>query len=112
MERIESKQKRVFFGYDRSKDGSFELYDWQAQLIRIIYYLYTEENKSLAKIKTDIEALRAKTPRGSRVWSRQTLLNILTNIHYTGDETYPQIVTQEQFDKVQERIKVGGVNNP
>ena len=111
MEKVESEQKRVSFGYRRGSNGTIGIHDWQAHTVKLIYYCYTEEKMSLAKIKTEIESHKIKTPRGGAVWSRQTVLNILTNHHYVGDETYPQIVTEEQFNAAQERIRLFSERN-
>lgn len=41
------------------------------------------------------------SPLNGKIWSKQTLSNILSNPHYTGDATYPIIITKEQFSLAQ-----------
>lgn len=45
------------------------------------------------------------SPLNGKTWGKQTLANILSNPHYTGDEIYPIIISEEQFLLAQELKK-------
>lgn len=96
-----SNQKRIAFGYMRDRNNKIILYEGQAAAVKLIYRQYLD-GRGLRGIKQTLEGIGAPSPYNHKSWGIQTISNILSNPHYTGDENYPQIIAQEMFDEVQE----------
>ena len=96
-----STRKRIAFGYNRGPCNQIELFEPQAAAVKLIYMQYLE-GRSIAAIKETLEAIGAPSPLDKPTWGKQTIANILSNPHYTGTDGHPQIISQEDFDKVQE----------
>ena len=96
-----SNQKRIAFGYMRERNNKIVLYEGQAAAVKLIYMQYLN-GRGLRSIKQTLEGIGAPSPYNRKSWGIQSISNILSNPHYTGDEIYPQIITQEVFDKAQE----------
>lgn len=99
------EQKRIAYGYERTKDGKIVTKEWGCSTVKLIFLYAVEDNLSLGAMKEQLESLKIPCPRGGKTWSRQTIANILSNRHYAGDDTYPQIVTNEMFLEAQKRKK-------
>ena len=95
-----SPQKRIAFGYNRNAIA-IVINEGQAACVKMIFDYYLQ-GKSLSEIKSILEDVGIPSPQNKPTWGKQTLSNILSNPHYLGSEEYPQIITQEIFDKVQE----------
>ena len=97
----ESAQKRIAFGYNRGLINQIELNVGQANVIKLIFAWYLE-GKSLSQIADILEGIGVPTAQNKRKWGRQVLSNILSNRHYTGQDTvYPPLVSLEDFERVQ-----------
>lgn len=97
----ESAQKRIAFGYNRGPINQIELNVGQANVIKLIFAWYLE-GKSLSQIADMLEGIGVPTAQNKRKWGRQVLSNILSNRHYTGQDTvYPPLVSLEDFERVQ-----------
>lgn len=92
---VNSKQKRIAFGYNRNGRNEIVLHEGQAAAVKVIFRYYVE-GCSIALIKQQLEGMGIPSPLNG-IRGKQTLANILSNPHYTGDETYPIIITEEQF---------------
>ena len=121
-----------FLGYRKGPDGTPEIDEEQAQVVRRIYRLFLEGKTytGIAKILTE-EGI--PTPAGGHKWSRSTVRSILTNEKYKGDSlqqktfctdfltkkikrnegevpqyyvenSHPPIIDKEVFDWVQQEI--------
>lgn len=99
----ESKQKRIAFGYKRLSNDKIGIYAGQAAALQLIYMMYAE-GKSLAEIKSVLEGMNIPSPYSGRSWGKQTISNLLSNLHYLGSEEYPAIIASGLFETVQ-RIK-------
>jgi hypothetical protein len=49
-----------------------------------------------------LQELKICSPRNKLVWGKQIISNILSNPVYVGTDVYPQIISKEDFDAVQE----------
>ena len=97
----ESAQKRIAFGYNRGPINQIELNVGQANVIKLIFAWYLE-GKSLSQIDDMLEGIGIPTAQNKLKWGRQVLSNILSNRHYTGQDTvYPPLVSLEDFERVQ-----------
>lgn len=121
-----------FLGYKRGKDGSPEIDDNEAEIVRFIYqrFLAGDSYRVIAK---NLEENNMLTPTGNEKWNFGTIRSILTNERYKGDavinKTYvvdciskkirsnngervkyyvennhPAIIDAETFSRVQEEI--------
>lgn len=97
----QSKQKRIAFGYNRGPVNQIEINEGQAATVKLIYGWYCE-GKSLSKIADLLSDMCIPSPQNKQTWGRQALANILSNVHYTGEDNYPMIISVEQFKTAQE----------
>ena len=100
------------FGYQKGKDGKFEINTAQADIVREIFTRYLS-GWSIYDIQTDLNNRGIKTGRGHE-WKKQSFAAILQNDRYTGvyrwkdivvDGGMPVIVDRDTFDRVQVIIK-------
>lgn len=84
------KTPTACFGYIKDKHGKIQIYEEEANIIRDIFNEYVSgeyhNHKELSK-----------------KYGKQTY-NIITNIKYTGDEHYPQIIDIETFNQANELL--------
>lgn len=88
------KGGRVTFGYDytpmrQGGDGVLRINDEQAEVVRLIFALYTDKKIGMDKIASYLNgenefARKYPTPRGGRHWTGSTVRQILMNPVYTG----------------------------
>ena len=95
-----SEQKRIAFGYNRNSKSEIVIHPGQAAAVKLIFDYYLE-GFSMAKIKENLESMGIPSPLNGKKWSKQTLANILSNPHYLGDELYPTMVSEEQYNLAQ-----------
>ena len=55
-----------------------------------------------AVIRRRLDYMQIPTPNGGKKWSRQSVVNILRNARYCGDENTEQLIRRTVFDQVQE----------
>lgn len=120
---------RRCFEYQRNKEGLLEICPEEAEIVRLIFDLYLEENSILAIVR-ELERREILTPAGKKKWCNQSVVKILTNEKYIGNvllkKTYtegfpnrkrkrnfgekhqylaepvhPEIISKEIFDAVQ-----------
>ena len=97
---LNSTQKRIAFGYNRDY-GKIVLHEGQTAAVKLIFMYYLQ-GKSLGEIKDILEGMWIPSPQNKPTRGKQVISNILSNVHYLGSDVYPPIITQEDFDKVQE----------
>lgn len=95
-----SEQKRIAFGYNRNSKNEIVIHQGQAAVVKLIFGCYLE-GCSMAEIKDNLENMGIPSPLNGKKWSKQTLANILSNPHYLGDELYPKIISEEQYNLAQ-----------
>jgi len=99
---MSTKQQRIVFGYNRGPSNQIELYELQAQVVKLIFMCYAD-GESLREIKRRLEDMRVVSPQNKPTWSQQTIANILSYDQYVGDDSYPPIIEKELFERVRER---------
>lgn len=92
--------QNIFYGY-KCGENSYETDEVQAAAVKFIFHLYLHNN-SLSAILESLKDFKLKSPRNKSVWGKQTVSNILSNPVYVGTDIYPQIISKEDFDAVQE----------
>ena len=95
------EQNRVFLGYMRNSAGRIIAHALEAPVVNIIYHAYLDGN-SLGKISDLLKEMGVPSPSGKPVWGRQLIDNLLSNEKYFGNDAYPQIISKELFDDVQQ----------
>lgn len=96
------KQKRILFGYTRNDQNEIVIYEEQAEVVKLIFELYSFD-LSLAKISKHLEMYQIPSPTNKPLWGRQIINNVLSNENYLGNFGYPQIVTAQLWNAVQNK---------
>lgn len=96
----DSKQKRIAFGYNRAENGQIVINEGQAAAVSLIFSYYLE-GKGLSEIVDILEDFSIPSPQNKPQKGKQTLSNILSNIHYVGSDVYPTIIDRDTFDRAQ-----------
>ncbi|MBO5030640.1 MAG: recombinase family protein [Lachnospiraceae bacterium] len=78
------------YGYDRTvvMDGkrkcpTLKINEEQASVVRMIFDLYVNHDMGRQKICNHLDELHIKPPKGTH-WSPETVVDMLSNVHYTG----------------------------
>ena len=96
----DSKQKRIAFGYNRAANGQIVINEGQAAAVSLIFSYYLD-GKGLSEIIDILEGLGIPSPQNKPLWGKQTLSNILSNIHYVVSDVYPAIIDRDTFKRAQ-----------
>lgn len=96
------KQKRISFGYKRNDMNEIVIYKEQAEVVKLIFELYSFD-QSLSQISEYLEIYRIPSPSNKPLWGRQIINNVLSNENYLGNDDYPQIITEELWNSVQNK---------
>jgi len=112
--------RRPCFGYRKNGDGNLVPDHYQAAVVKKIYELYLSGSSIINIINTLAEE-HIPSPKGSEVWAKKTVANILTNPKYTGNveilktdpgrnsycmwDAHEAIISMEDFARVQKEIE-------
>lgn len=104
------------YGYNRANGEKIQTISIEeAKIVREIFTMYVDENKSLAGIAKELNIRKVPTKKGTH-WSGKTVKLILTNPNYIGKVRYAcndekryfeteglheAIITKEQFEQTQ-----------
>ncbi|HEX3018028.1 MAG TPA: recombinase family protein [Caproicibacter sp.] len=75
---------KQFLGYERGEDGSPQIVEKEAAVVRSIYQMFLD-GKSPSAIARYLTAENIPTPGGKRNWQSSVVQSILTNEKYKGD---------------------------
>ncbi|MCI0879230.1 MAG: recombinase family protein, partial [Chloroflexi bacterium] len=94
------------YGYEWDKSsGHMTVVDDQAEVVRLIFALYTQHRVGMGVIKRKLAERGIPSPRGRPLWGEAIIMGILGNKVYTGKHalgiTVPSIVSQDTFDRAQ-----------
>lgn len=124
---------RICYGYQQNKSGRLVIDEKAAEAIREIFRLYLEGN-SIRKLISELSRRNILSPNGHAQWSVECIRKILSNEKYTGNillgktiisnfldgkkvrndgqankyfitDCHPAIISQAQFDRVQDEKK-------
>ena len=99
------------FGYTKIKDGkdwTLEIVPEDAEIVRMIFDLYTREGLSRGAIARKLTDMGIKSPTGGSTWRDSTLTKILSNEHYLGMIVFNQFKMMtfiEDGEKVKHRVQ-------
>lgn len=88
-------------GY-KIQDGKIIISEEFAPLVKRIFDEY-ENGKSAIKIAAELKEQGVLNIHGRVAWSHSSIGRILENHNYFGTEYYPRLISDEQFQRVQER---------
>lgn len=73
-------------------------YEPEAKVVRMIFQM-AADGAILGKISTQLHELRIPTPRGGKIWSRETLRKMLQNEKYVGNVMLQKSYVHDYFKK-------------
>ena len=74
------------YGYKKikiGKDHTLEIIEEEAEVVRLVFDLYTKENKTYFQIAERLNELKIPAPRSAK-WKKDTIRWMLRNRHYIG----------------------------
>ena len=84
------------YGYEKNKDGEYQIVPEQAAVVQKIYDLY-EHGESIQKIRKYLEANSIKSPTGKPKWTNSAIHTLLINERYTGDILLQKYITESHL---------------
>lgn len=97
------------YGYKKikvGKDHTLEIIEEEAEIVRLIFDLYTKEGLTPGRIANKLNQMGAKAPRGEQ-WVKDTIRAIVRNRHYIGLVVFNRIketTVIENGEKVVKRL--------
>ncbi len=124
---------RICYGYQQDKSGRLVIDEKAAEIVREIFRLYLEGN-SIRKLISELSRRKILSPNGHAHWGVECIRKILSNEKYAGNillgktissnflngkkvrndgqankyfitDCHPAIISQAQFDRVQDEKK-------
>lgn len=74
-----------FLGYQRGVDGTLEVDEKEAKVVKFIYWLFLQRQITGGEIVRILDSMNIPTPAGKRKWYESVVISILTNEKYVGD---------------------------
>ena len=106
--------QRICYGYIHDQDGKLIVQEEQAKVVRLIYEM-AALGICLAKISAYLEDMGILSPRGKKVWSKETLRKILSNEKYKGyvklQKTFVKNYLEHQQIKNIGQLDIYQINN-
>lgn len=96
-----ARQRCIPFGY-RMDRAAIVSEDAEAEAVRQIFSLYLAGN-SMSQIAEEMTHRALRYHRDTARWNKNMVKRILENRHYLGDDRFPQIVGEEEYQRVQQR---------
>ncbi len=109
----------VPYGYKRDDNGNF-IIDSDAAAVYTLIKNMALEGSGANIIRQHLKSMEIESPTGEPIWSKRSIIYILRNPLYLGkfkymdivpkvtETTHPPLVTQEEFDAIQEIISTRG----
>lgn len=88
------------YGYDKVFDGkipTLEINEKEAEIVRLIFKMYTEDTSGLTIICNRLNELGLK-PRNSEIWNRQCLRDMISNPVYIGKVRWNRRKTEKKYE--------------
>ena len=97
---------------DKKEGPSFyEIDEEQAEVVRLIFDLYTKKGLSLRSIRKELYRLAVKPPKGGQHWGSSTLSRLISNETYAGITHYLKNLSYEPLKRrtdIYHRVKNTG----
>lgn len=88
-----------FLGYKKGVDGSFEIEESTAKIVRFIYWLFLQKHTNPGYIARLLTSMSIPTPAGMKIWSQSVICSVLTNEKYVGDALMQKKFTVDYLTK-------------
>lgn len=105
-------------GYDL-ENGKLEINKKEAEVIKLIFHKYLNENKGIHTIAKELCGEGVLTKRGNKEWTNASVYKILKNEKYCGDLVQQKTITidvmshEKKYNKVKENlIKIENHHEP
>ena len=84
----------------------------QADIVRLVFQWYCNDNIGATAICRRLEAMKAKTPGGTYIWRTQTIFTMLENVHYIGCVRWDwrktiKIIKDQEIKELRPKAKIG-----
>lgn len=101
---VKENGKKVCHTLEERKD--------QADIVRLIFQWYCNEDIGTTAIGRRLEAMEVKTPGGCKIWRSPMIFSILENVHYIGCVRWNwrktiKIIQDQEIKKLRPKAKVG-----
>ena len=98
---------KIMFGYTVKEDGTFDVYEPEAKVVRDIFTDYAYSTKSSAKIAQEYMELGFIKQYKQKTSADHFILEVLKNEAYIGchEYKYPRLITDEVWEAVQQKLK-------
>ncbi len=93
-----------FLGYDRDENGQLIINEYEATIVRLIFEEYLA-GKSPGQIAKMLEARGILTGAGKHHWRNGTILKMLQNEKYIGDNLTQKTITVDTLNKIRKPNK-------
>ena len=87
-----------FLGYEKGEDGSMQVVESEAKIVRQIYGMFLD-GQTPSSIAAFLTKQRIPTPAGREKWQSSTVKSILTNEKYKGDALLQKTFTVDFLSK-------------
>ena len=87
-----------FLGYEKGEDGSMQVVESEAKIVRQIYGMFLD-GQTPSSIASFLTKQRVPTPAGKEKWQSSTVKSILTNEKYKGDALLQKTFTVDFLSK-------------
>lgn len=95
-----ARQRCIPFGY-RMNRASVVKEETEAEAVKQIFSLYLNGH-SLSQIAEELTHRRLRYHQDTDRWNKNMVKRILENRRYLGDDCYPQIIGEEEFQRAQQ----------
>ena len=104
---------RTPYGYNVGPGGRYQIHDHEADVVRLIFRLYLQDDLGIRRIAQRLNRAGYQTRRG-RHWSMISIRDLLLNPVYIGSyeklgfkvaDNHPAIISREDFEQVAQRME-------
>lgn len=88
----------------RGKDYTLEIIEEEAEIVRLVFDLYTKEDLTPLRIADRLNEMGVKAPRGQK-WVKDTIRVMVRNAHYAGYVVFNRIKTTPVLENGQVVMK-------
>ena len=101
---IKENGKKICHTLEERKD--------QADIVRLVFQWYCNDNIGTTAICRRLEAMKVKTPGGTYIWRTQTIFTMLENVHYIGCVRWDwrktiKIIKDQEIKELRPKAKIG-----
>lgn len=95
------------YGYKKvtiGKDHTLEVIEEEAEIVRLIFDLYTKEGLTPGSIAKRLNEMGVKAPRGEK-WVKDSLRSMIRNVHYVGKVVFDRIKRTTVIENGEKKVK-------